>query len=316
MTVGKPEVIINGESRPLDVPPMIYQGVVLVPVRVISEGMGAYVQWVPDKRLVVVRYIPATPPPSPAPPPPRTAAAAAADAGPEARRRTSSSSRATISSRRRSTTSSRPETGATARGRRPRRRRVQRVRGLPFMLEVDYKNWQYPHNCGVPHQHSGDQQRSAMLRNDDRQPRTRHTCRSFTAVNRDVDVRLGFKVFDPHVYIAVGYMWWSNNYGYPNMNAVGLGLEKLPDFGHAFTYYGSVYYYPNFNGTYITGANRSSRSQSFGIGYNLLKYQVGIAWAFVPRSIRCSAGPAKTAPTRTTRRSRTRSTDRTSVSAS
>ncbi|MGB8624835.1 MAG: copper amine oxidase N-terminal domain-containing protein, partial [Candidatus Cybelea sp.] len=70
VTVGKPEVIINGESRPLDVPPMLYQGAVLVPVRVISEGMGAYVQWVPDKRLVVVRYIPATPPPAPAPPPP------------------------------------------------------------------------------------------------------------------------------------------------------------------------------------------------------------------------------------------------------
>ena len=55
VTLGKPEVIINGESRPLDVPPMMYQGVVLVPVRVISEGMGAYVLWVADKRLVVVR---------------------------------------------------------------------------------------------------------------------------------------------------------------------------------------------------------------------------------------------------------------------
>ncbi|MGC1381669.1 MAG: copper amine oxidase N-terminal domain-containing protein [Candidatus Baltobacteraceae bacterium] len=76
VTVGKPEVIINGESRPLDVPPMIYQGVVVVPVRVISESMGAYVQWVPDRRLVVVRYIPATPPPTeaPAPPPPPAAA--------------------------------------------------------------------------------------------------------------------------------------------------------------------------------------------------------------------------------------------------
>ncbi len=70
VTVGKPEVVINGESRPLDVPPIIYRGVVLVPVRVISESMGAYVQWVPDRRLVVVRYIPATPPPTEAPPPP------------------------------------------------------------------------------------------------------------------------------------------------------------------------------------------------------------------------------------------------------
>ena len=70
VTVGKPEVIINGESRPLDVPPIVYRGVVMVPVRVISEGMGGYVQWVPDRRLVVVRYIPPTPPPTEAPPPP------------------------------------------------------------------------------------------------------------------------------------------------------------------------------------------------------------------------------------------------------
>ncbi|HEX3464913.1 MAG TPA: copper amine oxidase N-terminal domain-containing protein, partial [Candidatus Elarobacter sp.] len=46
VTVGRPEVVINGESRPLDVPPEIYKGAVVVPVRVISEGMGAYVQWV------------------------------------------------------------------------------------------------------------------------------------------------------------------------------------------------------------------------------------------------------------------------------
>jgi Copper amine oxidase N-terminal domain len=70
VTVGKPEVVINGESRPLDVPPIVYHGVVLVPVRVISEGMGAYVQWVPDRHIVVVRYIQATPPPTEAPPPP------------------------------------------------------------------------------------------------------------------------------------------------------------------------------------------------------------------------------------------------------
>src|ERR1700692_243800 len=77
VTLGKPEVVINGESRPLDVPPEMYHGVIVVPVRVISEGMGAYVQWVPDKRVVVVRYIPApapTPPPPPPPPPPTPAA--------------------------------------------------------------------------------------------------------------------------------------------------------------------------------------------------------------------------------------------------
>src|SRR5579864_4715898 len=72
VTVGKPEVVINGETRPLDVPPEIYQGHVVVPVRVISEGMGAYVQWVPDRRIVVVRYLPPTPPPPPSTPVPAT----------------------------------------------------------------------------------------------------------------------------------------------------------------------------------------------------------------------------------------------------
>jgi hypothetical protein len=57
VTVGKPEVVINGESRPVDVPPEIYKGAVVLPVRVIAEGMGAYVQWVPDRRIVVVRYV-------------------------------------------------------------------------------------------------------------------------------------------------------------------------------------------------------------------------------------------------------------------
>jgi hypothetical protein len=73
VAVGKPEVVINGQSRPLDVPPIMYHGQILVPVRVISEGMGAYVQWLQDQHLVVVRYIPPTPPPPPptaAPPPP------------------------------------------------------------------------------------------------------------------------------------------------------------------------------------------------------------------------------------------------------
>src|ERR1700678_1160633 len=74
VTVGQPEVVINGESRPLDVPPILYQGNVLVPIRVISEGMGAYVQWVPDRQIVVVRYIPPTPPPTAPPTAPPTVA--------------------------------------------------------------------------------------------------------------------------------------------------------------------------------------------------------------------------------------------------
>jgi len=280
VTVGKPEVVINGESRPLDVPPEIYQGAVLVPVRVISEGMGAYVQWVPDKRLVVVRYIPATPPPT-APPPPPTAPPPPPPPPPTPKPQPNVLFLAgdyLISPK----IYNQFAPGNQANGSFTARGGVQfNAIGLPFMLEVDYKNWQYPHNCGVP-------QSTATINNAPQCYVTTVGSRgtaytpAFTAVNRDADVRLGVKVLDPHIYVAIGYIWGSNNYGYPNTNAVGGGIEKLPDWGHSFTYYGDVYYYPNFRGNYTTAAVAGSPATTYGIGYNLLKYQVGIAWAFVP----------------------------------
>src|SRR5581483_3808758 len=87
LTLGVPRIIVNDKVHPLDVAPMLYQGEILVPLRVISEGLGGYVQWVSDRHLVVVRYaelaamlptptpLPATPvPATPAPATPRPVA--------------------------------------------------------------------------------------------------------------------------------------------------------------------------------------------------------------------------------------------------
>jgi hypothetical protein len=88
VTVGKPEVMINGKSHPLDVPPEFYKGSLVVPLRVISEAMGAYVQWISERKTVIVRHrivvevvpvrpipvaeLPVTIEPAPTPPPVRT----------------------------------------------------------------------------------------------------------------------------------------------------------------------------------------------------------------------------------------------------
>jgi hypothetical protein len=281
VTVGKPEVTINGEARPLDVPPMIYQGTVLVPVRVISEGMGAYVQWVPDRHIVVVRYIPPTPPPAPAPPPPSAAPPPPPPPTPAPVR---APNVAFIAGdylfNPKVYNQFSPGNGGKG---------SYSVRGgiefdawnLPFMLEADYENFQYPHNCGVP-------QSTATLANASECWVTNigstgsSYVPAFTAVNRDLDVRLGYRILKPHVYIAVGYIWGANNYGYPKLQAVGGGLEKLPDFRQPLTWYASVYYYPNFRGTYTTPSTVSPPNVTYGLAYNLLKYNVGIAWAFIP----------------------------------
>jgi len=282
VTVGKPEVMINGEARPLDVPPEIYQGVVLVPIRVISEGMGAYVLWVADRRLVVVRYIPATPPPSPAPPPPApppppppppTPKPPVSEAfvggdyifSPQVYNEFNPGSHANGGNG-----------GYAVRG------GGEFVLGnIPFMLEASYEHWPYPHNCTTV---NGVNQANCFVT-------TIGGAGSYPLItstnlyDQNVDLRLAVRVLQPRIYIGVGYMWVSNNYGYPNMNSWGFGGEKLPDLNHPLSFFGSIWYYPDVHGSYSNASTASISPLSRAAG-----------WATV-------------GPTSRTRRSTVRTTD-------
>ncbi|HEY1655332.1 MAG TPA: copper amine oxidase N-terminal domain-containing protein [Candidatus Tumulicola sp.] len=275
VTVGKPEVLINGESRPLDVPPIIYQGNVLVPVRVISEGMGAYVQWVPDKRLVVVRYIPATPPPPPAtaaPPPPPPTPTPAPIVAPYKDIFVAGDY---IISPKVYNEFSPGNTGNSS----------YAVRGalefdalnIPWMVEGSFEQFGYPHNCGTTSTTTAiDPQ--CMVTTIGNTGQT--FVPAFTARDTDVDARLGIRVLNPRVYIGVGYLWRSTNYGYPNMNGLGFGIEKLPDLNQPLSFFGNFWYYPQIKGT--LGAT--------DLEYNMYKYQAGVNYVIGGSPVFIEAG--------------------------
>ena len=274
VTVGKPEVMINGESRPLDVPPMIYQGNVLVPVRVISEGMGAYVLWVADKRLVVVRYLPATPPPPPAteaPPPPPPTPTPAPVATPYNDLFVAGDY---IISPKVYNEFSPGNTGTAS----------YAVRGalefsalnIPWMVEGSFEQYGYPHNCSTSTAGSIDPQCFVGVIGGGGQT----FVPAFQARDTDVDARLGIRVFNPRVYIGVGYLWRSTNYGYPNMNGIGFGAEKLPDLDTPLSFFGSYWYYPSIKGAY----------GPFGLEYNMSKYQVGAVYVIGASPVFIEAG--------------------------
>lgn len=54
--INKSEYIINGEKKQLDAPPEIKSGRTMVPVRLISEGMGAKVDWIPEFKRIPITY--------------------------------------------------------------------------------------------------------------------------------------------------------------------------------------------------------------------------------------------------------------------
>ncbi len=286
VTVGKPEVVINGESRPLDVPPMIYRGTVLVPVRVISEGMGAYVQWVPDQHVVVVRYIPPTPPPTPVPstpaPPPPTPTPTPAPT-PFYDRYVAGDyiiSPKVYNEFTPGTTASNNVGGFS-----------YRLHGaleftllnLPWMVEGDYRQYNYQHPCAG----AGDP--SCFVTAIGGLFAT--SVPAFNMKDYDLDVRFGLRVLNPRIYIGIGYLWRGNNAGYPSQNGVGGGLEKLPSLQRAFDWYGSAYYYPSIFGrytatsgiissTYPGGSCSTTAPCNYGVAYGVLKYDIGVEYSF------------------------------------
>lgn len=274
VTLGRPEVTINGETRPLDVPPMMYQGTILVPIRVISEGMGAYVQWVPDRRIVVVRYVVPTPPP---PPPAPTAAPTAAPTPTPAPKRFEDHFIAgdyIIAPK----VYNEFNAGNSGSSSYAVRGAVEFVAGIPWMIAGDFRQFQYPHNtgalgipnvpCGAPgNAPIGDPGCVTTIGG-----KSNLFIPAFTARDSDIDVRLGGKVVDPRIYIGVGYIWRSTNYGYPRQTGFGFGLEKLPDLNQLFSVYGNIWYYPSMKGNCTTPVCPAG---SFTLSYNMLKYAIG-----------------------------------------
>ena len=283
VTVGQPEVVINGESRPLDVPPIMYQGHVLVPVRVISEGMGAYVQWVPDRQIVVVRYLPPTPPPT-APPTvaPTIAPTVAPTPTPVAVKPPYKDlfvSGDYIFSPKVYNEFSPGNSGNGA---------SYQLHGawefdsfnIPWMIEGNMQQFQYPHTCaGGLAAPTPDCYVTVIGGNGST------AVPAFNARDTDADVRLGLKVADPRIYIGVGYLWRNNNYGYPRETAFGFGVEKLPDLNQTFSVYGDAYYYPNAKGTFT-----DPTGTEYSLAYNILMYNIGVDYVIGNSPVFIEAG--------------------------
>ena len=273
VTVGKPEVIINGESRPLDVPPILWHGHVLVPIRVISEGMGAYVQWVPDRRIVVVRYIPPTPPPTPTPatPTPSTPAPTATPSPVPTPYMDRFIAGDYIFSPKVYDEFDPGISGSGTNG----HGFPYRIHGalefdafnLPWMIEGDYRQLNYPHTCT-----GGTTAPTPDCYVTNIGSTGSSVVPAFTVQSYDVDARLGIRVANPRIYLGVGYLWRTENTGYPRISNVGFGLEKLPDLDRPLSFYGSIYYYPNVKGTFTT--NTGSQYQ---LAYNILRYDIGLS---------------------------------------
>jgi len=298
VTLGKSEAVINGESRPLDVPPEIYKGVLVVPVRVMSEALGAYVQWVGDRRITVVRYIPPTPVPTPPPTPPPTPVPTLAPTP---------------------TPTPKPivHRGYIQAGLRAGRTYNEYAAGqsdigvgqsyvgsgayevAQWAFKIDWVQDSYkstvngvvpPSVTGQPICTPGVQQGPGAIPAGT--PTTIFNTidggqcftNPFKGRDSNVDLRAEYKIWKPaNMYLVGAYGQESYNTGFPNLHGWGGGLEILPrlDQPGGLTYYGSVLDFPSNQGNYTVS---DTFSPNFGnvyrLQYNIVKYDVGLNYTF------------------------------------
>jgi len=105
------------------------------------------------------------------------------------------------------------------------------------------------------------------------------TVPQFLGRQSTLDGRLEYQIAKPHVYVGVGYIQGSNNYGDPSVTGGGIGLEKLPDFTGGLGWFASFFYYPNARGQYTvpTGPNAGLNLTT---AYQIYKYDLGINYEF------------------------------------
>ena len=268
VTVGKNEVVINGETRPLDVPPEMYQGVVVVPVRVMSEALGAYVEWLPDRRICVVRFIPPTPVPTAAPTAMPTALPTTAPT-PEP------SSTPHYSGFIEGAVASAQVYNEFSAGKRCCRSYSfsggYALADSPIAVKVDYRQDTYVTSDNV----------TDSLGNHYTQFTTIGGGTALTPVfeakQTTLDGRLEYQVAAPRIYVGVGYLQTGTNYGYPHLDGFGAGVEKLPGLDSGLDFYGSAFYYPTASGTYtIAPSGSANNGGSLRQQYQIVKYDLGL----------------------------------------
>jgi hypothetical protein len=181
--------------------------------------------------------------------------------------------------------------------------------GLPMMLEGDYRHYNYPHTAqqtvgacapGTPGVTGcGTVVGNALYQTGNCPSATDQGCvtvvgfqqiiafnglgqayvPALTAQENEGDVRLGFKVFDPRVYLGAGYLTKSYNYlGMPRLSGVGFGITKLPDLDQTVSLEGSAWYYPRISGNYTFPTSPllgTLSGQSTPLSYAYWKYRAG-----------------------------------------
>ncbi len=145
-----------------------------------------------------------------------------------------------------------------------------KIENMPFMVTVEDRDYAYNHVTGP----FGPCPRLGCVQQIE-------NYQQFVpgSVQRDTDKdgTIGYRIAYPRVYVVVAYLGRENSFNYPVTNGVGLGIEKLPDEGKAFSVYFQGLYFPDLEGKLITFNPSTRVNTTYTLTEHVLRYQFGVA---------------------------------------
>lgn len=105
----------------------------------------------------------------------------------------------------------------------------------------------------------------------------------FVAVDAQFEARLEYRPQQLPVYLGIAFSNATNNYQFPTLQALGIGVEVKPNPRRTFSPYGSFFYFPNQNGVYAHADPNNPASGSVTESLRANELEVGASFA-VPRT--------------------------------
>lgn len=122
----------------------------------------------------------------------------------------------------------------------------------------------------------------------------------FTAVDAGSEFRLEYQPVHLPVYFGLAYSNASNNYNFPRLTGLGIGVELVPNPRRLLSPYGSFFYFPNQTGTYALANPNNPNSGSVASAFNSNELEVGGSLAFPKTDLSLVVGYYQTTNVRRT----------------
>jgi hypothetical protein len=103
---------------------------------------------------------------------------------------------------------------------------------------------------------------------------------SYSSIDSSLSAKVGMQVHPEKIYAGLGYIGFADNYGFPALGGLGVGLTKLPVLERKLSFSGNFWFYPHVRG--LCGVRVCTNGATM-FAYRAMEYGLGATYGLGSR---------------------------------